>query len=77
MLNPADPASELAAAEADKADPDGRPSFRLEQLTAANGLAHEAAHDALSDVREKAEGYAEANAHAATEEAVETVVAGS
>ena len=31
--------------------PDGRPSFRLEQLTAANGLAHEAAHDALSDVR--------------------------
>ncbi len=29
----------------------GRPSFRLEQLTAANGLAHEAAHDALSDVR--------------------------
>ena len=30
---------------------DGRPSFRLEDLTAANGLAHEAAHDALSDVR--------------------------
>jgi exodeoxyribonuclease-1 len=30
---------------------DGRVSFRLEQLTAANGLAHEAAHDALSDVR--------------------------
>jgi exodeoxyribonuclease I len=30
---------------------DGRPSFRLEKLTAANGLAHEAAHDALSDVR--------------------------
>jgi exodeoxyribonuclease-1 len=30
---------------------DGRASFRLEQLTAANGLAHEAAHDALSDVR--------------------------
>ena len=29
----------------------GRPSFRLEQLTQANGLAHEAAHDALSDVR--------------------------
>ena len=27
-----------------------RPSFRLEDLTAANGLAHEAAHDALSDV---------------------------
>lgn len=30
---------------------EGRPSFRLELLTAANGLAHEAAHDALSDVR--------------------------
>ncbi len=30
---------------------DGRPSFRLEHLAAANGLAHEAAHDALSDVR--------------------------
>lgn len=30
---------------------DGLPSFRLEKLTAANGLAHEAAHDALSDVR--------------------------
>ncbi|AMP11023.1 exonuclease family protein [Collimonas arenae] len=29
----------------------GRPSFRLEHLTAANGLSHEAAHDALSDVR--------------------------
>ena len=29
----------------------GRPSFRLEHLTRANGLAHEAAHDALSDVR--------------------------
>jgi exodeoxyribonuclease-1 len=29
---------------------DGYPSFRLEQLTAANGLGHEAAHDALSDV---------------------------
>jgi exodeoxyribonuclease-1 len=29
---------------------DGSPSFRLELLTAANGLAHEAAHDALSDV---------------------------
>jgi exodeoxyribonuclease I len=27
------------------------PSFKLELLTAANGLAHEAAHDALSDVR--------------------------
>ena len=31
--------------------PDGTPSFRLEDLSAANGLAHEAAHDALSDVR--------------------------
>jgi exodeoxyribonuclease-1 len=30
---------------------DGRPSFKLEHLTAANGLTHEAAHDALSDVR--------------------------
>ena len=30
---------------------DGRASFRLEQLTAANGLTHTAAHDALSDVR--------------------------
>jgi len=30
---------------------DGRTSFKLEHLTAANGLAHEAAHDALSDVR--------------------------
>jgi exodeoxyribonuclease-1 len=30
---------------------DGKPSFRLEHLTAANGLAHQAAHDALSDVR--------------------------
>ncbi|KUJ81469.1 exodeoxyribonuclease I [Microbulbifer flavimaris] len=27
------------------------PSFRLEELTAANGIAHEGAHDALSDVR--------------------------
>jgi len=30
---------------------DGKPSFRLEHLTRANGLVHEAAHDALSDVR--------------------------
>ena len=30
---------------------DGKPSFRLEHLTAANGIAHESAHDALSDVR--------------------------
>ncbi len=29
----------------------GRPSFKLEHLTAANGIGHEAAHDALSDVR--------------------------
>jgi exodeoxyribonuclease-1 len=29
---------------------DGSPSFKLEHLTAANGIAHEAAHDALSDV---------------------------
>ncbi len=29
----------------------GRPSFKLEHLTRANGLIHEAAHDALSDVR--------------------------
>lgn len=29
---------------------DGSPSFKLEQLTAANGLSHAAAHDALSDV---------------------------
>ena len=30
---------------------DGRPSFKLEHLSAANGLLHDAAHDALSDVR--------------------------
>ncbi|MDR0274200.1 MAG: exodeoxyribonuclease I, partial [Burkholderiaceae bacterium] len=30
---------------------DGLPSFKLEKLTAANGLAHEHAHDALSDVQ--------------------------
>src|SRR5690606_8867344 len=29
---------------------DGKPSFELEHLTAANNLKHEAAHDALSDV---------------------------
>ncbi|GAP36597.1 exodeoxyribonuclease I [Piscinibacter sakaiensis] len=33
------------------AHPDGRPSFKLEHLTAANGIGHAAAHDALSDVR--------------------------
>jgi len=32
-------------------NPEGRPSFRLEHLTAANGIVHAAAHDALSDVR--------------------------
>ena len=31
--------------------PDGSPSFKLTDLTAANGLVHAAAHDALSDVR--------------------------
>ena len=31
-------------------DPDGKPSFKLTDLTAANGLAHASAHDALSDV---------------------------
>ena len=30
---------------------DGTPSFKLEHLSQANGLLHEAAHDALSDVR--------------------------
>jgi exodeoxyribonuclease I len=30
---------------------DGRPSFKLEHLSAANGIAHTDAHDALSDVR--------------------------
>lgn len=30
--------------------PDGSPSFKLEDLSAANGLSHESAHDALSDV---------------------------
>ena len=29
---------------------EGRPSFRLDQLTKVNNIAHEAAHDALSDV---------------------------
>ncbi len=29
---------------------DGLPSFRLEELTATNGISHESAHDALSDV---------------------------
>ncbi|APE31186.1 exodeoxyribonuclease I [Halomonas aestuarii] len=30
---------------------DGAPSFKLEHLTAANGIAHAGAHDALADVR--------------------------
>lgn len=30
---------------------EGKPSFRLEHLTAANGISHASAHDALSDVR--------------------------
>lgn len=30
---------------------DGKPSFRLEDLTAANGIQHDAAHDALSDIQ--------------------------
>ncbi|WP_346799375.1 exodeoxyribonuclease I [Halomonas sp. Bachu 37] len=30
---------------------DGCPSFKLEHLTAANGIAHEGAHDAVADVR--------------------------
>lgn len=29
---------------------EGHPSFKLEQLVAANGISHESAHDALSDV---------------------------
>ena len=31
-------------------DEEGKPSFRLEKLTVANGVAHANAHDALSDV---------------------------
>ncbi len=30
---------------------DGHPSFKLEHLTAANGIGHDAAHDAVSDVK--------------------------
>ncbi len=30
---------------------EGKPSFRLEDIAAANGLTHDSAHDALSDVR--------------------------
>ena len=32
-------------------DDEGKPTFRLDRLSAANGIAHEDAHDALSDVR--------------------------
>ena len=32
-------------------DADGKPRFKLEMLTKANDIAHEAAHDAVSDVR--------------------------
>ncbi|NHI00497.1 exodeoxyribonuclease I [Oceanimonas sp. MB9] len=32
-------------------DEDGKPSFKLERLTQANGIAHGQAHDALADVR--------------------------
>lgn len=32
-------------------DEDGKPSFKLERLTAANGIDHGNAHDALADVR--------------------------
>ena len=32
-------------------DAQGKPRFKLEMLTKANGIAHEAAHDAVSDVR--------------------------
>ena len=31
-------------------DEEGKPSFRLEKLTVANGVSHANAHDALSDV---------------------------
>ncbi len=30
--------------------PDGKPSFRLENISESNGISHESAHDALSDV---------------------------
>jgi exodeoxyribonuclease-1 len=35
---------------ADPLGPEGRPTFRLEQLALANGVVHGSAHDALSDV---------------------------
>ncbi len=31
--------------------PDGRPSFKLDQLAPANGIAHDGAHDAMADTR--------------------------
>ena len=31
-------------------DDEGKPSFRLEKLSVANGIKHENAHDAMSDV---------------------------
>ena len=37
--------------QTERNEADSVPSFRLEDLTAANGIAHGAAHDALSDVR--------------------------
>ncbi|MBX3640956.1 MAG: exodeoxyribonuclease I [Nitrosomonas sp.] len=37
--------------EGDQEEQGEQPSFRLEDLTAANGITHSAAHDALSDVR--------------------------
>ena len=40
-----------AAQQRPRGQTEGRPSFKLEHLTAANGLQHAAAHDALSDVR--------------------------
>ena len=68
-------ATEAAATEAGM-DPAAAVAA-MEDAIAHGESASDAADHALSDVREKAEGYAEANAHAATEEAVETVVAGS
>jgi exodeoxyribonuclease I len=41
----------LASAENRGQNTPQKPSFKLEDLSKANGLAHEAAHDALSDVR--------------------------
>ncbi|SEA33426.1 Exodeoxyribonuclease I subunit C [Microbulbifer marinus] len=41
----------IAWPQRETANGESVPSFRLEELTAANGIAHEGAHDALSDVR--------------------------